>query len=225
MKIKILLMSVFAVSFLLSCNDNVIVGEKYYPNGRLKEKIKRNGANEEITNYYPNGVVSKVYNCKDDVMTGEFVSYDEDSQLSSKGYFWNGQQVGPTFYFNKGQIVLYNERDLHNKVYYVKKYDSVTHELIKEEGLCLSVKPLLQEFINEQFLYFSYSQPDGYINNIKAEINGRNIIIDRLEGHIGLIKLRVPDDIGKVVKIFSILKFNSEIICRDSIQEFIISRN
>ena len=219
---------------LFSCNNKSAENKKfdginfyyreYYPNGILKKETKyidTSLLNKDITCYHTNGVISKKFKYLNDKVDGEFITYDDSSRILSRGYFNEGIPIGPSYYFTNGSLDLYNERDLHNEVYYVKKYNSITHSLIKEEGVCLSTKPFYKKSDNEQELYFSYAQPDGYINELKAEKSGQPIKFDTLKGHLGLIKLKVPNDIGKVVKIFSILKFNSQIICRDSLQEFI----
>jgi hypothetical protein len=220
---------------LISCNDksaekkNIeqidIYEREYYPSGRLKKEIKYingNLLNTTIIYYDSSEKIRKRYHYLNNKLDGEFVDYDNNNQILFQSYYKEGAAIGPTYYFSKGILRLYNERDLKGEIYYVKKYDTITHKLIKEEGICLSPNRIVkQPSAKIQELIFFYAEPDGYKNELKALIDGQDIKIDTLKGHIGLVKLKVPDDIGKVVKIFSILKFKTAIICQDSLQELI----
>lgn len=228
------LLSFGILVFLFSCNEKSaekktveqidIYDKEYYPSGGLKKETKYIGGNlldKEVTYYNANGGISKKCKYSEGKLNGEFMTFDLEGRLISKGFFRKGNAIGSTYYYTKGKLTLYNERDLNGEVYYVKKYDSTTFKLIKEEGVCLTQKPVIEKYKNEQHLYFSYSQPDGYVNDIRVEFNEKEIKFDTIQGHLGLIKLKFPDTNGEAVKIFSTLKFNSLIICQDSLQVFI----
>ena len=220
------IVAIFA--FFYSCKDKRVSEKEYYSNGTVKKETLYSDPHrlsKEVKSYYSNGILSKECNYINDKLNGDFISYNELGQILSKGYFKDGVPIGPTYYFNKGGLVLYNERDFNNKVYYVKKFDSTSHLLIKEEGVCLSPNTVIKQSISIQELYFFYAQPEGYTKDLKVEIDGQSIEFDTLQGHMGIIKLKLPAAIGKVVKIFSTLKYGTNIICQDSIQQFIVNRN
>jgi hypothetical protein len=209
-------------SFLLilfSCKEQTTVETEVYSDGSRKEiRVHRDTPEKKnIVIFYPNGAIKRKWSIVNDAPNGNFESYDSLGEVDSRGFFYNGQAVGPIYYYYNGHLVLYNERDLSNGIYYVKKYDSITHKLVKEEGICLSPKVEKKESGDRKSIIFFYAQPDGYSNSIQVFLNGIKTSFSSLDGHIGNVETNSLSS-GEHVKICSTLRSNNaEVICADSI--------
>ncbi len=219
-----LLLIILNFIYFQSCKDRVIIESEYYDNGKIKSEITYKDSLKygKAKFYYLNGTLKEEYIFIHDTIQGDYISYDEDGLVSAKGYFINGKAIGPTYYYKKGKLVLYNERDFGGGVYYVKKYDTLTHILIKEEGVCVCTDSTAYKSLNidnEKYFLFFYSQPTNCLNELKSFIDGVSIKYDTLKGHIGIIKVDNFKDKGRTLKVYSSLKSteNSIVICYDSL--------
>jgi len=91
---KNLLMFILVLIFFASCNK---VEKKYYPNGKIKEKITI--YNNEETNflrelYYPNGNLKQEMKFTDSKIDGWVKDYYEDGELDTKMFFKKGKPNG-----------------------------------------------------------------------------------------------------------------------------------
>ena len=180
--------------------------------------------NGEAKFYYPNGTLKKIHHFINDKLNGDFFSYDEKGEITVKGYFKEGKAIGSIYYFDNKFLFLYNERDFNGDVYYVKKYDNTTHNLIKEEGVCISPNIVIRKSNSEniQELWFFYTQPDSYVNELFVYMNSNPIKYDILKGHIIRIRINLIEHKNNEIKIFSTLKNGLYVICKDSIKYTII---
>jgi hypothetical protein len=211
--------------FFNSCTEKKNVKKTYYLDGSIASEVNFKDSDTLIKDgeakfYYPGGKLKKQHFFINDTLNGDFVSYEESGIVQSKGYFKYGVAIGPTYYYHNNNLVLYNERDFENQVYYVKKFDTITHNLIKEEGVCISpnIRRNITSNINEQEVQFFYAKPDGYLNEISVFIKSRPVNFDTLKGHIIKIKINKKSDAGQELKIYSTLKSDKlTLICKDSI--------
>lgn len=209
-------------TFLASCKENVKIGKEHYPNGKVKKEVRYKNSlkNREEIYYYPNGVLRKKYFYINDSLNGNFFSYDITGAITSKGHYKDGLPVGPAYYYYKTHLVLYNERDFNGDVYYVKKYDSTSNKLVKEEGVCISPNLIIRSMggSKRQEVLFLYAEPEGYSNTLSVFIGDTRINYDTLGAHVGKIDISILENTGDSIKIFSTLRSNnSAIICKDSI--------
>lgn len=213
----------FIISFLPSCNDDLIIRKEFYSDGTIKKEIsyRLSSKNREEKMYYHNGKLREKYSCVNDQINGDYFSYDNVGNVASKAYFKDGLPVGPVYYYFKSNLVLYNEKDFKGEVYYVKKYDSISHRLLKENGLCLSPNIINRKTLSatgKQEYIFMYAQPENYSNIIKVFLNNTPIKYDILKGHMAKIEIDGAIEYGKELKIYSLLRRDSvNVICRDSL--------
>jgi hypothetical protein len=189
--------------FLVSCNDENSEKEfypgtnifKYYPSGQLKS-------------------ITKIYNSNTDYKV--YKEFYQNGNQKYKDATFQDKWVGPIeLYDSNGVLSLYNEIDINEGYFYVKKYKE--GRLIKEEGLALS--PILYDFSKDTIiksLMFFYSEPPGYSNEIKTFIDNQEIKFIRMsEHHIGIISLNEKDLASpkqQYIIIKAILKHNNNTI-------------
>ncbi|WP_121356799.1 toxin-antitoxin system YwqK family antitoxin [Flavisolibacter nicotianae] len=217
--------SVFLLILIFeACGNDQSVIKEYYSDGKLKKKIVFEGSrrNREEISYYANGVMSRRCHFMNDSLNGEALEFDTSGQLRGKGYFLNGTAIGPIFHYQNGALSLYNERDFKGEIYYVKKYDSPTQNLIKEEGVCLSPNTMIRNAVgteNKQEVIFLYAEPSGYSNQVTVLINNSLYSFDTIASHVGRISLPNSGRNENEVEIYSVLRSgDSNIVCRDSLK-------
>lgn len=197
--------------------------KEYYSNGRImSEKIyDKSKAEREERFYYKNGVLMKQCYYINDNLNGNYFSYDTMGFIRTKAYFINGKAVGSRYYYYNGHIVLYNERNFEEQNYYIKKYDSFSNRLIKEEGVCLDPNLIDSKLLNldsKNNILFFYSQPDQYLNQISVTLEDKPIKFDIINGHIGKVEVDKQKNKGKFLKIYSVLTTSDKKnICEDSL--------
>lgn len=206
------------LSFIFSCSDKPVVKMiEYFDNGQVRSEIEyldsvKNGC---ARFYYESGVLKEKYMYVNDTVEGDYIIYDETGLTSSKAYFWKGNPVGPIFYYENGNLRLYNERDYNGEVYYVQKF-SATGEKVKEEGVCISPNVKVDTMPQSIELFFFYSEPVGYSNQLQVFLNDDLIKIDTLNGHIGVVRLPRADS-SKIKILSSLTSPSGRVICSDSI--------
>ncbi len=207
----------FICFLLFSCRNNEVMKREFYRSGELKSEFKTVGKmkNGEAKYYYKNGLLKDKVNYKNDILDGDCFSYDKGGHLISRGYFRGGKPVGPIFYYYQNNLILYNERDLKQDVYYVKKFDSSNKQLIKEEGVCLSPNLEVRKISESGYdVTIFYSEPEGYTNEILVMTNDRKQSIEKNRYHF--LDLRINK--GGKLRIYSELNDNlGRIVCRDSL--------
>ena len=81
----------------------------FYPSGRMESKAsldrskKKQGLYEE---YFEGGQIKMQLTYYEDTIEGPFQTFAQDGKLESKGFFWRGKQIGPTYYYNEGKLKL-----------------------------------------------------------------------------------------------------------------------
>ncbi|GAA4321048.1 hypothetical protein [Flaviaesturariibacter amylovorans] len=213
-----------ASTFAISCNEKSRTKKEYYPNGKIRRETKyKKGetSTKEVISFYPNGQVEEKRTYINDRLNGVFVSFDANGDSLSRGYFRDDKPIGPIYYYTDGRLMLYNERDFSGDVYYVRKFDTESLKLIKEDGVCISPNIAIVEKGKDKEFEFCFAQPEGYRNEIHAEIDGDSVQIIRMEGNVG--RILVSDWIGKskTLKIVSTLSNGLQIVCQDSLVRII----
>jgi antitoxin component YwqK of YwqJK toxin-antitoxin module len=207
--------------WLIGCRNSEKLERQYYSNGELKTETHTSIINGDTLKheklFYHVGFVKADRHYKNQILHGQYLSFNEFGSLLESACFVDGIPVGPIRYYYNNNLVLYNERDFKGDVYYVKKYDSATHKLIREEGAAISsnvvIKNIPVKGKNTEVLFF-YAEPDGDRNIISVEINGKKGSFDTIMSHVGRIKIDPILDKRSVVKIKSELKikFNDAVI-------------
>jgi hypothetical protein len=215
----------FLLVIMVSCHSNektATVEEAYYEDGTLAAEIPYVGTRREgeAKMYYYNGrLKSKVY-YSNDLVHGDFISYDSTGNVWTKGYYYKGKAVGPLYYYTNNKLLLYNERDFDGNVYYVLKYDSVTGRLIKEEGVAMSPHTRIDstEGINKYELLFCYAEPEIYKNSITVLFNSQPVSFERQTGHVGRFVFSCTKYDTVQIKVKAELRGDRYINIRDSVQ-------
>jgi hypothetical protein len=168
----------------------------FYPSGKMESKVsldqskKRQGLYEE---YFEGGQIKMHLTYYQDTLEGPFQTFAQDGKLESKGYFWHGKQIGPTYYYEDGMLKLYNEYDYNQKRYYIIKYDT-GQKVIKEEGVAISpvllvngreIDSLPSNSTSE--INFFYAEPQGYKNSLHCMLNGNSVEFKQRQTHVGSI--------------------------------------
>jgi len=223
MRLVAFLKIIFVCIFFQSCKDHISIETMYYDNGTIKSEITYKDSLKfgKARYYYSNGFLKEELTYENDMIQGNYISFDDEGFVSSTGQFLNGFAVGPLYYYKKGKLVLYNERNFAGDIYYVRKYDPITQDLIKEEGVCLNLDSTAYSSLKidkKNFIFF-YSQPSKCINELNCFINDMPFSFDTLNEHIGIVRVDKIKDKIKTLKIFSKLKTIDEnrVICYDSL--------
>lgn len=213
---------VLQLILLCSCDLKNRTEKEYFPDGNIKSKIsykgdQRNGLTEY---YFRDGKVKERLYYKDGLLNGEFCSFDSSGRVLSQGHFRNGNAIGPIYYYHLGRLVLYNERDFSSSIYYVRKFDTASAKLIKEEGVCFS-RNLIEDFTvdagTKYRLQISYAEPENSNNTITVLANGNKVPIKKNKQHLGEIEFEMIGGVNTVA-IFSVLKSTSgSVLCSDSL--------
>ncbi|MFT3702998.1 MAG: hypothetical protein QM802_11545 [Agriterribacter sp.] len=224
------------ISFLFSCTGGSSTIEKnnvqvsYYPSGKVKSKIaidefgRRNGLGEE---FFENGKIKKRYENKNDTLNGRFTEFFESGKQKSNGAFYKGVAIGPIYYYSEnGGLRLYNEYDVAQDVYYVKKYDS-SGLLIKEEGVSISPNVLLNDKISDSVrvgeavdVAFSYAQPNGYRSNPSFQLENKYTLNIDTTYHLAHVKTQFGTP-GKYTIIAMVKLWNADsvLVHQDSVRK------
>lgn len=210
-----------------SCKDNIYVESTYYDNGKIKTEITYKDSMKfgKAKFYHSNGLIKDEFNYVNNKIEGNYFSYDEEGFVTFKGQFVNGYAVGPLYYYKKGKTLLYNERNFAGDIYFVRKYDSINHELIKEEGVCVNIDTNVYRLLNldkQKYFGFFYSRPNKCINELNCSINGIPVSFDTLKGHIVIVKVNKINNEFKTLKIISklIAVDENRVVCYDSTVTF-----
>jgi hypothetical protein len=219
---RVILLLTSAIIFVIACNYATLKKE-YYSDGTIKseETFYRGKKHGKKTTYHRNGRVKEIMHYINDVLDGEYTSYDSLGYKDSYGYFWKGKAVGPLHYYKRDKLVVYNERDHTGLVYYVKKYTENGSTLLKEEGVCLT-DSWFEDYTTKAGTYyefsFFYAEPILYTNKIQALFNNDTILVEKTHYHLAIVKIPYSNHIKGILKITSNL-FNqgNKHICQDSI--------
>jgi hypothetical protein len=209
----------FTLLFFLmvfGCRNENSAKKEFYDDGTVKSEVEMEEGykNGRAKYFYPNGAVKNLYSYKDDLIEGPFTSYDEHGNVITKGHYFKGVCVGPIYYYHQGKVVLYNERDFEQEIYYVLKFDSLSSNLIKEEGRCLSPNTREWEDSKNSFTFF-FAEPDSSYNNINVFVDGIQTSYEVVSPHVAHVKLPTG---SMSIKVFSILKSaDSTVKCIDSL--------
>ena len=204
------------ISLFCSCKEET--KKEYYNDGKIKKETRKiDEFTQEVKTYYVTGSIMEKYFCLFSKVNGNYIKFDKNGQIQSQGFFDNGIAIGPTYYYFENSLILYNERDFKGEIYYVKKYDTLTHNLIKEEGICISPNILKtkSDSLKRMQITFFYAQPDGYSNTLLVTVNNIPISIDTIKGHQGIITVSTGEK--NKVNIYSSLKDRSKLVCKDSL--------
>jgi hypothetical protein len=173
LKDKIIVLAYILFFVLCSCTseENSSVKREYYPNGKLKSEITYvddTTKEGKAIFYYESGKVAKESFYKRNMLDSLKKEYNTEGTLIFKGYYYKGEQIGSNyFYYDNGQLELYNALDYEHEPFYVLKFDP-SGNLIKEEGLTVSMTPA-SPTLKEKYhigdtmeLWFCIAEPPGY---------------------------------------------------------------
>jgi antitoxin component YwqK of YwqJK toxin-antitoxin module len=221
MRVIIIWLALVVFLILDGCKQATIKKE-YYPNGVLKsetafEKQKQNGI---CKRYYPNGNLEEKLEFIDDYANGDFCKFENTGDSLVRGFYVQGAVVGPTYWYHKNKVVLYNESDFQGNAYYVIKYDSLDQKVIKEEGVAVSPDITLskdKKSLNSNNVSFYYAEPDGYNNHLNIVADGDTMFFLKNKVHLILLKLS-PKIQNHIIKIYSEFESrNHVLISKDSL--------
>lgn len=139
-----------------------------------------NGSVENIRKYYVRNYRYSLYE-----------TYFKNGNIKANGSLFDDKWVGPkNFYDSLGNLMLYNDVNLNEKCFYVKKFKD--NKLIKEEGISIYDDLFLvsNPDSGQIQLMFCYSKPPKYKNYLHVYLDYKEIsFTDFFEHHVGLISL------------------------------------
>lgn len=142
--------------------------------------------------------------------------YFKNGNIKEKGSLFDDKWTGPYYYDSLGNLILYNDVNLNQECFYVKKFKD--NKLIKEEGISIYDDLFLvsNPDSGQIQLMFCYSKPPKYKNYLHAFLDNKEInFTDFFEHHIGLISLNKSElTHGKhrIIVVAKLLNENNELI-------------
>lgn len=95
-------------SLIINKNDSIRIEMEFFENGFLKNFITKdhlNIKNGQQLEYYPNGVLKKKYNCKNGVIDGVFLTYNDSGQQVSCSMYVDGEKNGDMYEYSPSSIL------------------------------------------------------------------------------------------------------------------------
>ena len=212
-----------------STKGSTYVKKEYLKDGVLKSEVTYRDSVKHgiVKEYFQNGKLRSTGIYDNDTLNGACIHYDLEGRIETKAIFWKGKPVGPIYYYKNGKIISYNERDYSGEVYYVIKYDT-SNTIVKEEGVAISPNAFYNEATNlikkdsTLSLYAFYSEPQGYMNTLRAFINDSSIEIKKSANHFTIVKYK-PNHEGRLsVRLISTLTKEDKLIAQDSLLKVIM---
>jgi len=108
----------------------------YYENGKFESKIVYDSSGNETGTakfYYPNGILKGTINYIKDIAQGEQIRYDSLGNLNSKGFNFNGINVGDEYFYKNNKVWTYQFFDFHRNLFTSVEYDE-NGNITKQEG-------------------------------------------------------------------------------------------
>lgn len=139
---KIFKLAILFVLIIASCKDKSIVRE-HYSNGKLKSEFKIDSKSEKngyCKYYYPDGNnlmidCNYVANKKEGICTLYFRNGVVEAKLNYSKDSLFGNQI---YYYSNSELRKYATVDGFGDVFYVEKYDSITHVKFFQDGSIIS---------------------------------------------------------------------------------------
>jgi hypothetical protein len=89
-------------------NDSIHIEMEFYENGFLKNFITKdhlNIKNGQQLEYYPNGVLKKKYSCKNGIIDGIFLTYNDSGQQVSCSVYVDGEKNGDMYEYSPNSFL------------------------------------------------------------------------------------------------------------------------
>ena len=94
MNILSTLFAALAITVVASARGQAVIGQEFYPNGKVKSTRFHDGQRERFMIYYETGRVKEMGAFRDGHRDGVWKQFDENGAVLAKAEFINGQRQG-----------------------------------------------------------------------------------------------------------------------------------